>query len=307
MQPIKVLVPAAFPASSNTRHKFEIVSLDDLDSGAPVLEDVRAIALAGQMPIGHDMMAKLPNLEIIAKFGVGYDSIDVTAATHANIVVTNTPSVLTEEVADFTLGLLLATVREIPQADRFVRDGLWRHGAFRLTHSLRDRRIGLLGLGSIGGSVARRLVAMGLDVAYCTRNPKPDSRLPYYPSPLALAEACDVLVALVPGGRETEGIVDAAVLKALGQDGIFINVSRGSVVDQAAMITALKTGTLAAAGLDVFLDEPDVPAELTQLENVVLLPHYGSGTVATRQAMGDRVYANLDSWFSGEGPLNPVN
>lgn len=306
MEKIAVFVPDSFPASGNQLDTYHVVGADALETNAPILAEVRAMAAAGSMAIGADLFARMPKLEIVAKFGVGHDNVDVDAARAANVVVTNTPDVLTDEVADLAIGLLIATVRQIPQADRFLREGNWTSGSFPLSRSMRGRRVGILGLGRIGHAIARRVVAMGLDVAYCTRTAQSGVPYAYYDSPLALARACDVMIVVVPGGTATDGLVSEDVIEALGPDGVLINVARGSVVDQQALVRALEDGRLGASGLDVFTDEPNVPAALMALENVVLLPHVGSGTGATRDAMGDLVLANLESWFAGRGPLTPV-
>lgn len=276
--------------------------LDDAAAGS-----IRALAtntLFGRL--GAEVMNRLPALEIIANFGVGYDNIDVAAAASRGVMVTNTPGVLDEEVADLTLGLLLSTIRRLPQAERHLRAGLWEQGAFPLSPTLRGRRVGILGLGAIGKAVARRLEGFGVAIAYHGRTRQEGVAYPWYPTALALAEAVDVLVVVVPGGAATAGLVDAAVLRALGPQGVLINVSRGSVVDEAALIAALLQGTILAAGLDVFAREPHVPAALVAQQNAVLLPHVGSGSVATRTAMGQLMIDNLSAWFATGRALTPV-
>jgi lactate dehydrogenase-like 2-hydroxyacid dehydrogenase len=255
---------------------------------------------------GEALFARLPALRIVASFGVGYDNVDAVAASKRGIVVTNTPGVLDDEVADLAVALLLATVRRLPQADRFVRDGRWQDGAFSLSPTLRARRIGILGLGAIGKAIARRLDGFDVAIAYHGRHRQEGVAYPWHPTPRALAEACDVLVAILPGGAGTRHIVDEAVLRALGPDGVFVNVARGSVVDQAALIRVLEEGALLAAGLDVFADEPEVPAALLALPNVVVLPHVGSATEYTRAAMGRLVAENLLAFFGTGWALTPV-
>ncbi|MDQ0471118.1 2-hydroxyacid dehydrogenase [Labrys wisconsinensis] len=252
-------------------------------------------------------MDRLPKLEIIANFGVGYDTIDAGEAARRGILVTNTPDVLNEEVADTALALLLATVKELPQADRYLRAGQWPQAPYRLTPAtLRGRKLGIAGLGRIGKAIARRAEAFGLPIAYWGRKPQEDVPYAYHASLKGLAQAVDTLLLILPGGAETRSIVDAQVLEALGPDGILINVARGSVVDEAALIEALRGGTILAAGLDVFADEPHVPQALIELPNVVLLPHVGSATEHTRRAMGQLVVDNLVSWLEGNGPVTPV-
>lgn len=301
-----VFMPKPIKASRDPADRFALFDLLDLGDGRVDPAALRGVALAGDTVFSGEAMDRFPALEIIAKFGVGYDTVDVTAATERGIVVTNTPDVLTDEVADLALGLLIATFRRIPQADRFVRDGRWRTGRFPLSSSLRGRRVGIVGLGRIGSAVARRIAALGLEVAYTSRSRKADQPWAYHADLAGLADWADVLVVVVPGSPETSGMVDAKVLSALGPEGVLINVARGSVVDEQALIEALETGAIAAAGLDVFANEPEIPARLIACENTVLLPHIGSGTVSTRLAMGDLVFSNLDSWFSDRKPLTPV-
>jgi lactate dehydrogenase-like 2-hydroxyacid dehydrogenase len=263
-----------------------------------------ASTLAG--PVGKALFAQMPALEIIANFGVGYDNIDIAAAVARGLVVTNTAGVLDEEVADLTLGLLLATLRRIPAAERFVRDRRWTEGDFPLSPSLRGRRVGIVGLGGIGKAIARRLEGFAVEIAYHGRTVQPGLAYPWFPSAQALAQACDVLIVIVPGGAATRHLVDARVLAALGADGVLINVSRGTVVDEAALIAALRDGTILAAGLDVFEREPHVPEALLACDNAVLLPHIGSASVVTRRAMGQMMADNLTAWFTTGRALTPV-
>jgi lactate dehydrogenase-like 2-hydroxyacid dehydrogenase len=248
----------------------------------------------------------LPALEIIANFGVGYDRIDARHAASKGIIVTNTPDVLNEEVADLTLGLLLCTVRELPQAERFVREGRWTSANYPLSSSLQRRTVGIVGLGRIGKAIAKRLDAFGVTVVYFGRSQQKSVERRYYPSLVQMARDVDTIIVCAPGGKETENLIDAPVLEALGANGILINVARGSLVDEPALIAALKKGTILAAGLDVFAEEPRVPAELLALQNTVLLPHVGSASHLTRDAMGQLVADNLISWFEGRGPITPV-
>lgn len=267
---------------------------------------IRAIATRGRERTDAALIERLPALEIVANFGVGYDSIDLAAAARRGIVVTNTPDVLDDEVADFTVGLLLATVRRLPQADRWLRAGRWLDAQFPLGPTLRDRTVGLIGMGRIGRRIAKRIAAFDVPVVYHTRRPRTDVPYRHYPDLLAMARDADTLVAVVPGGEETRHLVDARVLEALGPRGILVNVARGSVVDQDALVRALEQGKILAAGLDVFADEPNVPKALLDLDNVVLIPHCGSATHHTRGRMGRLVVDNLVSWFEGHGPLTPV-
>jgi lactate dehydrogenase-like 2-hydroxyacid dehydrogenase len=274
---------------------------------AEIAPRVRGMARGGHAQIDSGLIGRLPQLEIIASFGVGYDGIDLVAAADRGIVVTNTPDVLTEEVADTALGLLLMTVRELSAAERHLRAGRWvSDGPYPLTASLRDRTVGIVGLGRIGVAIARRLDAMQVPVVYHSRHVRPDVAYRHYPDLRAMAAAVGVLLAIVPGNPSTRGMIDAAVFESLGPDGIFINVGRGASVDEPALIRALATRTIRAAGLDVFADEPRVPAELLALPNVVLLPHVGSASVHTRNAMAQLVVDNLRSWFEQGTPLTPV-
>ncbi|NIX78013.1 2-hydroxyacid dehydrogenase [Microvirga terricola] len=252
------------------------------------------------------LIGQLPNLEIISSFGVGYDNVDVSEAAKRNIVVTNTPDVLNEEVADLTIGLLLATLRQVPQADRYLRAGRWLKAPFPLSPTLRGRKVGIVGLGRIGKAIAKRLEGFDVALAYHGRTHQKDVPYAFHPSLVGLAEDSDVLIIITPGGSSTKHLINADVLKALGSHGVLINVARGSVVDQQALIAALRDGTILSAGLDVFDDEPRVPQELIDMEHVVLLPHVASGSVHTRKAMGQLVVDNLISWFSGKGPLTAV-
>jgi lactate dehydrogenase-like 2-hydroxyacid dehydrogenase len=259
------------------------------------------------MHTGKDVQAQFPKLEMIASFGVGYDHIDSAYAREHNIVVTNTPDVLTEEVADVAMGLLIATLREFVKADKYLRSGLWQTHNYPLSvGSLRDRKVGFIGMGRIGQAIARRLEASRVPVVYHSRKPAAGVSYQHYPDLIEMAKAVDTLVVIVPGGASTSKIVNADVLKALGPRGVLINVARGSVVDEPALVAALKSGTILAAGLDVFANEPSVPDELKAMQNVVLLPHIGSASVVTRNAMDQLVVDNLKNWFAGKAPLTPV-
>ncbi len=269
--------------------------------------EARGIAVCGgHTRIDAAFVELFPRLEIVSSFGVGYDHIDAATLAKRGIVVTHTPDVLTGEVADLALGLLIATVRQLPQVDRYLRAGKWLQQPYPLTTTLRGRKVGILGLGRIGKAIARRLEACDLEIEYHGRKPQPDVAYRYHATLLGLAQSCDVLMVVASGGAETKHIVNQDVLEALGPDGILINVGRGSVVDEAALVQALKDGKILSAGLDVFEDEPRVPAELVAMEHVVLLPHVGSASVHTRNAMGQLVVDNLVSWFGGKGAVTPV-
>jgi lactate dehydrogenase-like 2-hydroxyacid dehydrogenase len=266
---------------------------------------VRAIACAqGQM--SASLLERFPKLEIISSFGVGYDHVDVKYAAARGIVVTNTPEVLTEEVADTALGLLLCTVRELSRAERHVRAGLWKQGFPLSQATLRNRSVGIVGMGAIGQAIARRLEAFGVPVVYHTRKPRADIGYRHYPKLTDMAKDVDTLMVIVPGGAATANMINAEVLDALGPSGIVINMARGSVVDEPALIKALKEKRIMAAGLDVYAKEPEVPKELIEMDNVVLFPHVGSASVYTRDKMDQLVADNILAWAAGKPPLTPV-
>jgi lactate dehydrogenase-like 2-hydroxyacid dehydrogenase len=290
--------------SAGLEARYEAHPLETLDAQGRAV--VRATVGGGESRIDRNVIASLPALELIAVCGVGYDGVDVEAARERGIAVTNTPSVLDDDVADLALGLMLSVARRIPQADAFVRRGEWERGAFPLTRKLSRARLGLLGLGRIGQAIADRASAFGMSIGYHTRTPRPEVPYKWHSSPASLAADVDFLVVITPGGAATRGLVDAAVLKALGPEGYLVNVARGSVVDEAALVSALTDGTIAGAGLDVFSDEPHVSEALRALDNVVLTPHVGSGTGETRRAMSELTLANLDAWFSGKPLVTPV-
>jgi lactate dehydrogenase-like 2-hydroxyacid dehydrogenase len=272
-----------------------------------LLEKFRGVARGAHFAIPRAMIGRLPKLEIIANFGVGYDGINLKAAAERGVIVTNTPDVLTEEVADTALGLILMTVRELSAAERHLRAGKWvSEGNYPLTATLRDRTVGIVGLGRIGLAIARRLDAMRVPVAYHTRRARTDVGYRYFGDLLTMAREVDLLVVVIPGTPETKDLINRDILAALGPSGILINMGRGSVVDEAALIEALRSRAILAAGLDVFPDEPNVAPELIALDNTVLLPHVGSASVHTRNAMGQLVVDNLISWFESGAPLTPV-
>jgi lactate dehydrogenase-like 2-hydroxyacid dehydrogenase len=256
--------------------------------------------------ITESFLKSFPALEIVASFGVGYENIDAKAAARLGIVVTHTPNVLTEEVADTAMGLLLSTVRKFPQADRFLRSGRWLEGQFPLGATLRGRRLGIVGLGRIGKAVARRAESFGLEVVYHGRSRQAGVPYQYFESLLEMARYVDVLMLCVPGGPSSTGLVTAEVLRALGSEGVLINVARGSVVDERALIGALRDKTILTAGLDVFSQEPHVSAELIAMDHIVLTPHLGSSSLHTRTQMAQLCVDNLLKWLSEGRPLTPV-
>ena len=280
----------------------------DLERLTGVADKIRGIAVTYHtVHADRSALATFPKLEIVASFGVGYDHVDSAYAREHDIVVTNTPEVLTEEVADVAMGLLIATLREFVKADRYLRSGLWQTQNYPLSvGSLRDRKVGIVGMGRIGQAIGRRLEASLVPVSYHSRNPSSAVSYTHHPDLMEMAKAVDTLIVIVPGGASTAKMINADVLKALGPRGVLINVARGSVVDEPALVAALKSGTILAAGLDVFANEPNVPDELKAMQNVVLLPHIGSASVVTRNAMDQLVVDNLKNWFAGKAPLTPV-
>ena len=290
---------------------FTVHKLWESEDKAGLLASIadRCEAIAGDSSCGADIMDALPKAKVIAHHGVGYDGVDVKAATERGIKVSNTPDVLSDEVADFALGLLLATCRKIPHADRYVRAGKWEsEGNMAFTTRVHGRKVGILGLGRIGIEIARRCEGFKMDIAYHNRSQKMDVPYTYYGDLLSMAKDVDFLIAVVPGGASTKNLIDRAVLDALGPDGVLVNVGRGSVVDEAALTEALKDGRLGAAGLDVFDQEPKVPQALKDMtENVVLQPHQASATHETRLAMGRLVMENALAGIAGKPLITPVN
>lgn len=248
-----------------------------------------------------DMIDLLTAVKIVSSFGVGTDSLDVAYANKKGIKIANTPDVLNEDTANMAITLLLASTRDIVANDRFVREGRWAKGeAAPLALGIEGKKVGLVGLGRIGSVIATKLLAFGCDVVYHTRNKKPDISFKHYDNLVEMAGDCAALIAILPGGEATQGVISREVLQALGPQGTFINVARGTVVDEVALVELLKSKKLGRAGLDVFVDEPNVPTELFALDNVVLQPHMGSATVETRKAMADRVVSNLDNYFAAK-------
>lgn len=298
-------------AEAELERHFTVHKLSGVEDKEKVLAEagpkIRGVAL-GFGPFNTGLLQKLPNVEIVAGFGVGYDHIDVPACLAANVTVTHTPDVLNEEVADTAIGLMIMTIRELGQAEQWVRSGKWagRKPYPSTQATLRGRTLGIFGLGRIGKAIAKRAEAFGLQVHYHGRTKQDSVAYPYHASLTGLAEACDTLMVVAPGGPATHHAVNADVLKALGSTGIVINIGRGSVIDEAALIEALENGTIYGAGLDVFEDEPNVPAALLALPRVTVLPHVGSASQATRDAMGLLVAENLKNWFETGTAVTPV-
>jgi lactate dehydrogenase-like 2-hydroxyacid dehydrogenase len=268
---------------------------------------VRGFAASGDSKVPAELIAKLPALEIISVMGVGYDGVDVAAAKQRGIMVTHTPDVLNDDVADLAIGLMLSAARQLPQADRWVRDGNWAaKGAMPLARKMSGARLGLVGMGRIGQAIAQRALAFGMSISYTARTSKPNLPYTYYADVRELASRSDFLVAITPGGEGTRKLINRDVLEALGPKGILVNVARGSVVDEAALIDALHRGVIGGAGLDVFEAEPNVPQALREMPHVVLAPHIGSATAETRTAMANLAMDNLRAHFAGKPLLTPV-
>ncbi len=305
------VVKAAFLPPALAKRLDATCSMVDWDALTEVERTVaaanaRVLAVNGESVVTAEFIARFPKLELIADFGVGYDGIDVAAANARGIAVTNTPGVLTDDVADLAMGLLLASSRRIVEAQRFVERGDWVNGGFTWTKKVSGGRLGIAGMGRIGQAIARRAAGFDMVISYTDRQPVTGCPHAFVADLATLAAGVDFLVMCVNGGDKTRGLVNADVLKALGPDGILINIARGTVVDEAALIAALDAGTIAGAGLDVFEHEPVVPAALQGRPNVVVTPHMASATHATRKAMGDLVFDNIAAHFAGEPLKTPV-
>ncbi|MFO1033776.1 MAG: 2-hydroxyacid dehydrogenase [Hyphomicrobiales bacterium] len=307
-----LLMTGAYPAGEMEalEKEFDLLRLWEAPDQAAFIAahapHIRAIATRGDLGASGQLIAQLPKLEMIGCFGVGVDGIDLAACRARGIAVSNTPDVLTEDVADLAFALMLGIARHIAQADAFTRAGLWAKGSYPLLTRLNRKRLGILGLGRIGMAIARRAEGFAMDISYCTRNPVSGVAYKHYGSAAELAAHSDFLVAIVPGGAATHNLVDEKVLTALGPNGFFINVARGSVVDENALLAALEAKAIAGAALDVFWNEPAINPRFFPLQNVVLHPHGGSGTVETRRAMGQLVRDNLAAHFAGRPLLTPV-
>jgi hydroxypyruvate reductase len=311
MKPDVLIVESMMPETeAQLEAAYNVHRLYNAPDRAALLKEagavVRGIATGGRLGAGGDIIDALPKLEIIAINGVGTDAVDLERARARGIRVTTTPDVLTEDVADLALGLMIAVSRRISAADRFVRAGRWPSDHMGLSACVHDKRLGIFGLGHIGRAVARRAEAFGMPIAYTERHQVADCTYRFVPDLVSLATASDFLVLAASATAETHNIVSHVVLDALGPSGILINVSRGSVVDEDAMVAALAEKRLGGAGLDVFAHEPDVPEALWSMDNVVMLPHQASATIETRRAMADLVLGNLAAHFAGREPLTPV-
>jgi hydroxypyruvate reductase len=273
---------------------------------AAIAPRIRAICASGESKVGAELLAQLPALQIISVMGVGYDGIDVAAAKARGVMVTHTPGVLNDDVADLAIALMLSWARQVPRADRFVRAGQWPQGPLPLGRKMSGARLGLVGMGRIGQAIAHRASAFGMSIAYTARAAKPALAYTYWPTATSLAAHSDFLVAITPGGAGTRKLINAEVLKALGPQGCVVNVARGSVIDETALIEALRAGVIAGAALDVFESEPNVPQALREMDNVVLTPHLGSATTQTRRAMAQLAFDNLNAMLTDDPVKTPV-
>ena len=291
--------------------KFNIKNAKDISNDATYWEEkateVVAIVMTGHGNLSDDLMAKLPALKIISSFGVGYDSIDAVSAAKRGIVVSHTPNVLNADVSNTAIMLMLAVSRSLVVDDAYLRAGRWlKDGAAPLRQSMDGRKVGIVGLGRIGLEIGRKLEAFDMDISYHTRSKKNGAAYRYYPNLIEMAKDVDFMVVITPGGAATDKLISRDVMNALGKNGTLINIARGTVVDEAEMVKALQDGRLGGAGLDVYEAEPKVPEALFALDNVVLLPHVGSATIGTRQAMSDLVIENLFSFFDTGKAVAPV-
>ncbi|WP_240158855.1 2-hydroxyacid dehydrogenase [Burkholderia sp. Ax-1724] len=302
-----VLQIGEFPsvAYALLKERLDLFTLADIAADDALRQRIGAIVTRSNYDIDTALLARLPSLRIIATNGVGFDRIPLAFARERGIAVTNTPDLLNAAVAELTIGLMLALLRKLPHADRFVRSGAWRQGAFPLGSSLAGKRVGIVGMGRIGREIARRLASFDVELAYFGRT---QQALPFqwFAQPVELARWSDLLIVSCPGGDATRHLIDAAVLDALGSAGMLVNIARGSVVDEQALVLALENGTLAGAALDVFEHEPAPESALLRFENVVLSPHMGSATHETRIAMAQLTIDNLASFFSTGKALTPV-
>ena len=307
----KILVVGNFFPSvlEDLKSAFDVLHIESREALADVddsaLANIEGMATFGWAP--SDVIDRMPKLQLISSFGVGYDGVAADHAASKGVIVTHTPNVLNDDVANTTIMLILATMRRIVEQDKYLRAGRWvKDGNAPLTRSIAGKTVGIVGLGRIGEAIAHKLSVFNCETVYHSRNKKPDVNYKYYGNLIEMAQDCDVLIAITPGGPATNKLINKDVMEALGPEGTLINVARGSVVDETEMVKALQDGRLGAAGLDVFEDEPNVPAELMAMDNVVLTPHVASATWETRQAMSDLVVENLITYFEDGRAVTPV-
>ena len=299
-----------FPSVMNDlNEKFDVIHAKNVDELVAMsdesLANVEGYATHGWAPV--DIIDRLPNLKLISSFGVGYDGVAADHAASKGVIVTHTPNVLNDDVANTTIMLILATMRRLIEQNQYLRDSRWiSEGNAPLTRSIAGKKVGIVGLGRIGEAIAHKLTVFNCEVVYHSRNQKPDVTLAYYGNLVDMARDSDVLIVITPGGPATNKLINKEVIEALGPEGTLINVARGTVVDEAEMVAALQDGRLGSAGLDVFEEEPKVPEVLFDMPNVVLTPHVASATQETRQAMSDLVVENLITYFESGAPVTPV-
>lgn len=306
----KVLKQAGLPdaLTEQLRERYDLIELAELSAAefTAIGQDVAVVITNGEAVVTREFIASLPALKLIAVFGVGYDGVDVAAARDHGVAVTHTPGVLTDDVADLAMGLMLATSRKIVGAQKFIEQGRWAEGGFQWTRKVSGARLGILGMGRIGQAIARRAAAFDMHIAYTDRQAQSALAWEYVADLRTLAQQSDFLMVCAPGGAGTKALVNQDILQALGPQGMLINISRGSVVDESALIDALNNNTIAGAGLDVFAAEPEVPAALRDRDNVVVTPHMASATWETRREMSRLVMENVNAWFAGEPLVTPV-
>lgn len=301
--PAALLIGGNAEIVARLSEQFEVLGETDLDARGA---DISCILWQGHAGCDGALMDRMPNLKIISNYGVGYDAVDVRAALDRGIMVTHTPDVLNDDVANTAIMLVLTTTRNFLSDAAYLKAGRWSaEGEAPLSRSIRGRKVGILGLGRIGKATAEKLGVFGVEIGYHGRSQQ-DVPYTYYPTLIEMAEAVDILIAIAPGGAGTRHLINAEVMQSLGPEGVLINIGRGSVVDEDALIAALRNGQLGAAGLDVFEHEPHVPDALIELENATLLPHVGSATVETRKAMGDLAVDNLIAFQTSGRPVTPV-
>ncbi len=306
----KVLKQAGLPDALTAELRehydlYELVTLSEAEFAA-IAGEITVVITNGEAVVTRDFITSLPALKLIAVFGVGYDGVDVAAARDCGVAVTHTPGVLTDDVADLAIGLMLATSRKIVAAQKFIEQGGWQRGGFQWTRKVSGARLGIIGMGRIGQAIAQRASAFNMQIAYTDRNIHGDLPWQYVADLLELAQQSDFLMVCAPGGAGTRALVDGPVLEALGPQGMLINISRGSVVDEEALINALDSKSIAGAGLDVFASEPNVPEKLQGRDNVVITPHMASATWETRREMSRLVLENVHAWFAGQPLVTPV-
>ena len=306
--PVLLRCPLMPEIQATLEAKYQVHPIFDMADPAldAIASDIRAVVTGGHLGAPADVIGRLPNLEMIAINGVGFDKVDLEMARERNVRVSNTPDVLTADVADLAIGLTLSFTRKISEGDQFVRSGAWLNGSLGLGRKFSALRYGILGFGRIGKAIAKRLEGFDVSIAYHDIIGQQNVDYTNYATPQELAQAVDVLIIAAAASSSTINLVDASVLEALGEDGILVNIARGSIVDEPALVEAIQNGRIAGAALDVFDDEPNVPAELIASDRVVLTPHIASGTVDTRRAMGELMLANLEAYGTGKDLITPV-